>query len=197
MEEAKNQCAATLFSRRRYYLATFHPLPWPSFCRPLPCLCAPPVRPFLASWLVPCPCCSLAPAPWRTHAKAGPLAEQRTAPGWPAVARRAWAAACTGHWRLLPASLSHLLAAAHPLLTPLHSHPPSWQGVTSALVFANLGASYGTAKSSVGIVSMGIMHPTEVGGCAAQRGAPPHCARPSLTPPRAHCALPTPLALPR
>ena len=35
-------------------------------------------------------------------------------------------------------------------------------GVTSALVFANLGASYGTAKSSVGIVSMGIMHPTEV-----------------------------------
>ena len=28
-------------------------------------------------------------------------------------------------------------------------------GVTSALVFANLGAAYGTAKSGVGIASMG------------------------------------------
>jgi len=30
-------------------------------------------------------------------------------------------------------------------------------GVTSALVFANLGASYGTAKAGVGIASMGVM----------------------------------------
>lgn len=32
-------------------------------------------------------------------------------------------------------------------------------GVTSALVFANLGAAYGTAKSGVGIASMGVMNP--------------------------------------
>lgn len=34
-----------------------------------------------------------------------------------------------------------------------------FMGVTSALVFANLGAAYGTAKSGVGISSMGVMHP--------------------------------------
>ena len=32
----------------------------------------------------------------------------------------------------------------------------SFMGVTSALVFANLGAAYGTAKSGVGIASMGV-----------------------------------------
>jgi|Transcript_12846 V-type H+-transporting ATPase proteolipid subunit len=32
-------------------------------------------------------------------------------------------------------------------------------GVTSALVFANLGAAYGTAKSGVGISSMGVIKP--------------------------------------
>jgi ATP synthase proteolipid subunit len=32
-------------------------------------------------------------------------------------------------------------------------------GVTSALVFCNLGASYGTAKSGVGICSMGVLKP--------------------------------------
>merc|ERR1739845_48451 len=31
--------------------------------------------------------------------------------------------------------------------------------VTSALVFANIGAAYGTAKSGVGISSMGVMNP--------------------------------------
>jgi V-type H+-transporting ATPase 16kDa proteolipid subunit len=35
-------------------------------------------------------------------------------------------------------------------------------GVSSALVFCNLGAAYGTAKAGVGIASMGIMHPSEV-----------------------------------
>lgn len=30
-------------------------------------------------------------------------------------------------------------------------------GVTSAVVFANLGASYGTAKSGVGICSIGVL----------------------------------------
>ena len=32
-------------------------------------------------------------------------------------------------------------------------------GIASALVFANLGASYGTAKSGVGIASMGVLKP--------------------------------------
>ena len=32
-------------------------------------------------------------------------------------------------------------------------------GVACALVFANLGASYGTAKSGVGICSMGVLKP--------------------------------------
>ena len=32
-------------------------------------------------------------------------------------------------------------------------------GVTSALVFCNLGASYGTAKSGVGICSVGVLRP--------------------------------------
>merc|ERR1712043_91466 len=35
-------------------------------------------------------------------------------------------------------------------------------GVTSAIVFANLGAAYGTAKSGVGICSMGVMRPDMV-----------------------------------
>ncbi|CAH0490094.1 hypothetical protein KXD40_005491 [Peronospora effusa] len=34
-----------------------------------------------------------------------------------------------------------------------------FMGVASALVFANLGAAYGTAKSGVGIASMGVMRP--------------------------------------
>jgi len=33
-----------------------------------------------------------------------------------------------------------------------------FMGVSSALVFANLGAAYGTAKSGVGIASMGVMN---------------------------------------
>ena len=35
-------------------------------------------------------------------------------------------------------------------------------GITSAVVFANLGAAYGTAKSGVGISSMGVMRPDMV-----------------------------------
>ncbi|CAE8602514.1 unnamed protein product [Polarella glacialis] len=35
-------------------------------------------------------------------------------------------------------------------------------GVTSAIVFANIGAAYGTAKSGVGISSMGVMRPDMV-----------------------------------
>jgi V-type H+-transporting ATPase proteolipid subunit len=33
-----------------------------------------------------------------------------------------------------------------------------FMGITAALVFANLGAAYGTAKSAVGISSMGVMN---------------------------------------
>jgi len=32
-------------------------------------------------------------------------------------------------------------------------------GIACALVFANLGAAYGTAKSGVGIASMGVLKP--------------------------------------
>ena len=34
-----------------------------------------------------------------------------------------------------------------------------FMGLTAAIVFANLGAAYGTAKAGVGIVSMGVMRP--------------------------------------
>lgn len=34
-----------------------------------------------------------------------------------------------------------------------------FMGITGAMVFANLGAAYGTAKSGVGISSMGVMRP--------------------------------------
>merc|ERR1712056_11557 len=37
-----------------------------------------------------------------------------------------------------------------------------FMGVTSAIVFANLGAAYGTAKSGVGISAMGVMRPDMV-----------------------------------
>ena len=35
-------------------------------------------------------------------------------------------------------------------------------GIASALVFANLGASYGTAKSAVGISSLAVIDPTKI-----------------------------------
>ena len=35
-------------------------------------------------------------------------------------------------------------------------------GIACALVFANLGAAYGTAKSGIGICAMGIMKPTSI-----------------------------------
>mmetsp|Transcript_5812 Transcript_5812/g.17373 ORF Transcript_5812/g.17373 Transcript_5812/m.17373 type:complete len:159 (+) Transcript_5812:199-675(+) len=34
-----------------------------------------------------------------------------------------------------------------------------FMGATAALVFSNLGAAYGTAKSGVGVASMGVMRP--------------------------------------
>ena len=35
-------------------------------------------------------------------------------------------------------------------------------GVASALVFANIGAAYGTAKSSIGIANLGIVQPEKI-----------------------------------
>merc|ERR1711982_157454 len=53
------------------------------------------------------------------------------------------------------------LYAASTLLAKAVCDPSSaffgFMGVTSAIVFANLGAAYGTAKSGVGIKSMGVM----------------------------------------
>eukprot|EP00923_Selenidium_pygospionis_P015839 GHVN01027646.1.p1 GENE.GHVN01027646.1~~GHVN01027646.1.p1 ORF type:complete len:110 (+),score=14.20 GHVN01027646.1:211-540(+) len=34
-----------------------------------------------------------------------------------------------------------------------------FMGITAACVFSNLGSAYGTAKSGVGITSMGVMRP--------------------------------------
>jgi len=54
------------------------------------------------------------------------------------------------------------------MLTLLEAAPGCWDpnasffgfmGITAAIVFANLGAAYGTAKSGVGIASMGVAHP--------------------------------------
>lgn len=48
-------------------------------------------------------------------------------------------------------------------MAPIPCDPSSsffgFMGVTSAIVFANLGAAYGTAKSGVGIMSMGVLRP--------------------------------------
>ncbi len=189
---------ATLFSRRRYYIPCHFS---PSAMALLLQATAVPLCPSSAAFfgfmvsalpmLLPCSC-ALA------HACQG-WAPSRAAHCPRVACCGAARVGCSLHWPLAAAACLPLPppGSCSPPPHPLALPPTSWQGVTSALVFANLGASYGTAKSSVGIVSMGIMHPTEVGGCAAQRGAPSHCARHSLTPPRAHCALPTPLALPR
>ncbi len=37
-----------------------------------------------------------------------------------------------------------------------------YMGISAALVFANLGAAYGTAKSGVGICSMGVLKPDKI-----------------------------------
>ena len=37
-----------------------------------------------------------------------------------------------------------------------------YMGIASALVFANLGAAYGTAKSGVGLCSMGVLKPDKI-----------------------------------
>merc|ERR1712023_325622 len=57
-------------------------------------------------------------------------------------------------WTMALHGANSLLAAA--LCDPASSFF-GFMGVTSAIVFANLGAAYGTAKSGVGIISMGVM----------------------------------------
>ena len=37
-----------------------------------------------------------------------------------------------------------------------------YMGIASALVFANLGAAFGTSKSGVGIMSMGVLKPDKI-----------------------------------
>ena len=52
-----------------------------------------------------------------------------------------------------------------PLPTDIEKAIPTffgYMGIASALVFANLGAAYGTAKSGVGICAMGIMKPSSI-----------------------------------
>merc|ERR1712019_283511 len=58
------------------------------------------------------------------------------------------------------------LYAASTLLEKAACDPSSaffgFMGLSSAIIFANLGAAYGTAKSGVGIMSMGVMRPDMV-----------------------------------
>merc|ERR1712226_1685990 len=43
-----------------------------------------------------------------------------------------------------------------------HAYFFGYMGIASALVFANLGAAYGTAKSGVGICSSGVLNPSTI-----------------------------------
>jgi ATP synthase proteolipid subunit len=51
------------------------------------------------------------------------------------------------------------------IIFPLHTEAVNqysffgYMGLSAALVFANLGAAYGTAKSGVGICSIGVIKP--------------------------------------
>merc|ERR1711879_692468 len=67
-----------------------------------------------------------------------------------------WTISCNSSTNMSPYAASTLLAkeACDP-----SSAFFGFMGVTSAIVFANLGAAYGTAKSGVGISSMGVMRP--------------------------------------
>merc|ERR1712146_769271 len=51
--------------------------------------------------------------------------------------------------------------AADPSQTE-HAYFFGYMGIASALVFANLGAAYGTAKSGVGICSTGVLNPDAI-----------------------------------
>ena len=49
-----------------------------------------------------------------------------------------------------------------PVKEPLTEYFYGYMGIASALVFANLGAAYGTAKTGVGICSMGVLKPDKI-----------------------------------
>ena len=53
----------------------------------------------------------------------------------------------------------HILAQVDSETVPDPAFFFGYIGVACALVFANLGAAYGTAKSGVGISSMGVVAP--------------------------------------
>lgn len=55
--------------------------------------------------------------------------------------------------------LALLAQATEPDYTPFFF---AYMGLASALVFANLGASYGTAKSGVGIASLGVIDQSKI-----------------------------------
>merc|ERR1712054_537622 len=59
-------------------------------------------------------------------------------------------------------STSKTAAMVNELLCPPSAPFFGFMGAAGALVFANLGAAYGTAKSGVGVSSMGVMKPEMV-----------------------------------
>ena len=58
--------------------------------------------------------------------------------------------------------LSSMIAASTETGTGGPSGYYGFMGVAAALIFANLGAAYGTAKAGVGICSMGILKPDKI-----------------------------------
>ena len=58
--------------------------------------------------------------------------------------------------------LSSMVAASSETATGGPSGFYGFMGVAAALIFANLGAAYGTAKAGVGICSMGILKPDKI-----------------------------------
>merc|ERR1711907_859357 len=63
-----------------------------------------------------------------------------------------YAADCTSNAALIPAM------QIRQELCPPHAPFYGFMGCASALVFACMGAAYGTAKSGVGVAAMGVMH---------------------------------------
>ena len=149
-------------------------------------------------------------SPLRPAAASDPPVTRLPAPPAPSCAVALWASPlrCVSWWHarlpgiadgpVKPPSLMSLLACMrwrrHPPPAPPSRRRPS------QLVFANLGAAYGTAKSGVGIASMGIMHPAQVRGPQRGSGAAPptRCACVAITraPASPPCPPPAPLSPP-
>lgn len=58
----------------------------------------------------------------------------------------------------------HYISYTHGFIDTENATPQffAYMGLASALVFANLGASYGTAKAGVGIASLGVIDSNKV-----------------------------------